>query len=203
MSVDEQDRSMSKGRGRTPAPRNRYSAISRSSCQIHVIGCGPARYDRAYGGQRVGRFLLPWVTEKGAFTGANQRHAGRFEVANHGTISSMKLAICRSKPRSPCCACSRNANSSGLEIRKTSQSTFEFSVEKAWLSKESEPRNGPRPTIANSERDLIEAALAESHGKVAGPDGAARKLGIARTTLESRIKSLRINQTKSVCKSEP
>src|ERR1700683_1981092 len=24
--------------------------------------------------------------EKGAFTGANQRHAGRFEVANHGTI---------------------------------------------------------------------------------------------------------------------
>ncbi len=26
--------------------------------------------------------------EKGAFTGANQRHAGRFEVANHGTIVS-------------------------------------------------------------------------------------------------------------------
>jgi transcriptional regulator with GAF, ATPase, and Fis domain len=28
--------------------------------------------------------------EKGAFTGAHQRHAGRFEVANHGTIGSAR-----------------------------------------------------------------------------------------------------------------
>jgi formate hydrogenlyase transcriptional activator len=69
-----------------------------------------------------------------------------------------------------------------------------FSVEKAWLHTESEPRNGLRPSITDREQELIEAALAESHGKVAGPDGAARKLGIARTTLESRIKSLRIDK---------
>jgi formate hydrogenlyase transcriptional activator len=69
-----------------------------------------------------------------------------------------------------------------------------FFVEKAWLHTESEPRNGLRPSITSRERALIEAALADSHGKVAGPDGAARKLGIARTTLESRIKSLGIDK---------
>jgi formate hydrogenlyase transcriptional activator len=69
-----------------------------------------------------------------------------------------------------------------------------FFVEKAWLHPGSEPRFGLRPSVTTRERELIEAALAESHGKVAGPDGAARRLGIARTTLESRIKSLRINK---------
>jgi formate hydrogenlyase transcriptional activator len=69
-----------------------------------------------------------------------------------------------------------------------------FSVDRAWLHTTSEPRFGLRPSITSRERELIEAALAESHGKVAGPDGAARRLGIARTTLESRIKSLRINK---------
>ena len=72
--------------------------------------------------------------------------------------------------------------------------TDTFSVEKAWLHIESEPRNGLRPSMTTRERELIEAALAETHGKVAGPDGAAQKLGIARTTLESRIKSLRIDK---------
>jgi formate hydrogenlyase transcriptional activator len=69
-----------------------------------------------------------------------------------------------------------------------------FFVEQTWLQTPSEPRFGLRPSVTTRERELIEAALAESHGKVAGPNGAARKLGIARTTLESRIKSLRINK---------
>jgi formate hydrogenlyase transcriptional activator len=69
-----------------------------------------------------------------------------------------------------------------------------FFVEKAWLHPESDPCLGLRPSMTTRERELIEAALAESHGKVAGPDGAARRLGIPRTTLESRIKSLRINK---------
>jgi hypothetical protein len=60
----------------------------------------------------------------GAFTGANQRHAGRFEVANHGTMFLDEIGV-PAKPRSPCCACSRNANSSGLEVRKASPWTFE------------------------------------------------------------------------------
>jgi DNA-binding NtrC family response regulator len=41
---------------------------------------------------------------------------------------------------------------------------------------------------------MIEAALRESGGRVSGPSGAAAKLGIHRTTLESRITSLKINK---------
>jgi formate hydrogenlyase transcriptional activator len=46
----------------------------------------------------------------------------------------------------------------------------------------------------NQERELIEAALAETKGRIAGPDGAAKRLGVPRTTLEYRIKSLRIDK---------
>jgi transcriptional regulator with GAF, ATPase, and Fis domain len=44
------------------------------------------------------------------------------------------------------------------------------------------------------ERELIEAALTETNGKVAGPDGAAAKLGIPRSTLDARIKQLNIKR---------
>ena len=49
---------------------------------------------------------------------------------------------------------------------------------------------------------MIEAALKESQGRVFGPTGAAAKLGIPRSTLESRIRSLRIdkNQFKAQAK---
>jgi len=40
----------------------------------------------------------------------------------------------------------------------------------------------------------IEAILKETRGRIAGPDGAAARLGIPASTLESRIKSLRINK---------
>jgi len=43
-------------------------------------------------------------------------------------------------------------------------------------------------------RNLIEAALAESNGKVAGPNGAAAKLGIPRSTLDLKIKQLNIKK---------
>jgi DNA-binding NtrC family response regulator len=46
----------------------------------------------------------------------------------------------------------------------------------------------------SQERAIIEAALAESGGKVSGPSGAAAKLGIAGSTLESKIKLLKINK---------
>jgi formate hydrogenlyase transcriptional activator len=46
----------------------------------------------------------------------------------------------------------------------------------------------------NQEREVIEAALAGSKGRISGPLGAADKLGMPRTTLESKIKSLRINK---------
>ena len=43
---------------------------------------------------------------------------------------------------------------------------------------------------------IIENALAGSRGRVAGPDGAAAKLGIPRSTLESKIRSLRIDKNR-------
>jgi DNA-binding NtrC family response regulator len=49
-------------------------------------------------------------------------------------------------------------------------------------------------TIADREREIIEAALAESGGRVAGPKGAAAKLGIPRQTLDSKIASLGIDK---------
>ena len=43
---------------------------------------------------------------------------------------------------------------------------------------------------------MIEAVLRECGGRVYGPSGAAAKLGIPRTTLESKIKSLKINKNR-------
>ena len=44
------------------------------------------------------------------------------------------------------------------------------------------------------ERELIEVALAQTMGKVSGLSGAAVKLGIPASTLESKIRSLKINK---------
>jgi formate hydrogenlyase transcriptional activator len=44
--------------------------------------------------------------------------------------------------------------------------------------------------------DIIEAALKESGGRVFGPTGAAAKLGIPRSTLESKIRSLKIDKNR-------
>lgn len=44
------------------------------------------------------------------------------------------------------------------------------------------------------DRELIDAALAEARGRVSGPLGAAVKLGIPPSTLESRIRSMNINK---------
>ena len=72
-----------------------------------------------------------------------------------------------------------------------------FSIDETWLQPET--RGDKRPvaltaTLANREREMIQAALEESRGRISGPSGAAGKLGMARTTLESKIKSLRINK---------
>jgi transcriptional regulator with GAF, ATPase, and Fis domain len=73
-----------------------------------------------------------------------------------------------------------------------------FWIDKAWLASVQPPRQelaGPLPdTLQNQERKMIETALAESKGKVAGPEGAAAKLGIPRSTLDWKIKQLRIRK---------
>jgi PAS domain S-box-containing protein len=75
-----------------------------------------------------------------------------------------------------------------------------FWIEKAWLVRAQPPRQelpGPLPdTLENQEKQIIETALAESKGKVAGPEGAAAKLGIPRSTLDSKIKQLNIKKHK-------
>ncbi len=76
-----------------------------------------------------------------------------------------------------------------------------FSVDEKWLKHESsqESRRGSIPDGALSrdrkrERAFIEAALADSEGRVSGPSGAATRLGIPRQTLESKIRSLGIDK---------
>jgi formate hydrogenlyase transcriptional activator len=232
--------------------------------------------------------------EKGAFTGANQRHAGRFEVANHGTIfldeigempGEAQVALLRvlqehefervggrqsipvdvrviaaTNCHLPAAVRSgkfrldlfyrlnvfpihvpplrerredilllskyfieRCAAKHGKRIRRVEKRTAEllegyhwpgnirelqnvieramifcdsdtFLVEQAWLRPEAEPCVGLQPSLINQERGLIEAALAETRGRIAGPDGAARRLGVPRTTLEYKIRSLGIDK---------
>jgi transcriptional regulator with GAF, ATPase, and Fis domain len=71
-------------------------------------------------------------------------------------------------------------------------------IDEEWLdSGETVPSSesiGLSSSLMSRERELIEAALGKSMGRVAGPNGAAGLLGIPRTTLESRIKSLQIDK---------
>jgi formate hydrogenlyase transcriptional activator len=234
--------------------------------------------------------------EKGAFTGANQRHAGRFEVANHGTIfldeigdmpgetqvallrvlqehefervgSSQSVPVdvrviaatncdlpaavrsgkfrldlfyrlnvfpihvpsLRDRPEDILLLAKyfidRYARMSAKRITRMESRTAEllqeydwpgnirelqnvieravilgdsetFSVDESWLQPEHESGAGLQPTLSNHQRQMIETALADSRGRVAGPGGAAAKLGLPRTTLESKIKSLHINKNR-------
>jgi transcriptional regulator with GAF, ATPase, and Fis domain len=76
--------------------------------------------------------------------------------------------------------------------------TENFSVDESWLSRRppaTEPKTlGLSKKPPSQEKTIIEAALAESGGKVSGPAGAAAKLGIPGSTLESKIKLLKINK---------
>jgi formate hydrogenlyase transcriptional activator len=232
--------------------------------------------------------------EKGAFTGANQRRAGRFEVANHGTLfldeigdmpaetqasllrvlqerefervggnrsipvdvrvlaatnSDLSAAVGSGEFRMDLFYrlnvfpihvpplrerredilllakyfIERYAANGGKRIRSVDKRTAQLleayhwpgnirelqnviqravilcrtetlAVEEAWLSSKPESLCEPQPPRSSGEKERIEAALAECRGRISGPNGVARKLGIRRTTLESRIKKLRINK---------
>jgi formate hydrogenlyase transcriptional activator len=232
--------------------------------------------------------------EKGAFTGANQRRAGRFEVANHGTLfldeigdmpAETQVALLRvlqerefervggnrSIPVDVRVIAATNCNLSAAvdseefrrdlfyrlnvfpihvpplrerrddilllakyfieryaanarkRIRSVDKRTAQLledyhwpgnirelqnviqravilcgtetlAIEEAWLSPRSTSRHDPQPQPGSGEKERIEAALAECRGRISGPNGAAGKLGMRRTTLESRIKKLRINK---------
>jgi formate hydrogenlyase transcriptional activator len=80
----------------------------------------------------------------------------------------------------------------------------ELSVDLRWLA--ASPSNVPSDapthpsskgnTLVEHERSVIESALEEAMGRVAGPFGAATKLGMPPSTLESKIKTLRIDKTR-------
>jgi PAS domain S-box-containing protein len=72
----------------------------------------------------------------------------------------------------------------------------EFSVDESWLSR---PPSASKPLaheLTSQEVQMIEAALAESQGRVSGPTGAAVKLRMPASTLDSRIKALNIDKRK-------
>src|SRR5579864_1058495 len=72
-----------------------------------------------------------------------------------------------------------------------------FALDEAWLKREL--RANPKPTgmlhgtLVKQEKQMIEAALAASQGRISGPSGAAAKLGLPSRTLDSKIKRLKIN----------
>jgi formate hydrogenlyase transcriptional activator len=75
--------------------------------------------------------------------------------------------------------------------------TETFVVDESWLRRESadSPRsNDGLSALGDREVQMIAAALAESHGRISGPSGAAAKLGIPRQTLESKIRRLGIDK---------
>lgn len=73
-----------------------------------------------------------------------------------------------------------------------------FWIDEAWLSNRQpsmrDSATSLTATLETQEKKIIEAALAESNGKVAGPTGAATRLGIPRSTLDRKILQLNINK---------
>jgi PAS domain S-box-containing protein len=78
--------------------------------------------------------------------------------------------------------------------------TETFSIDESWLPRQPLLMEAKSGTVVNrlrlQEKRVIEAALKESRGRVFGLSGAAAKLGIARSTLESKIRSLKIDKNR-------
>jgi len=80
--------------------------------------------------------------------------------------------------------------------------TETFSIDESWLPHQLQPFLMPKPTshtelsrrLEEQEKDMIEQALKVSRGRVFGTAGAAARLGMPRSTLESKIKSLKIEK---------
>ena len=76
-----------------------------------------------------------------------------------------------------------------------------FFVDESWLSRKPlacEPKGGPELSrkLAAREKEMLESALRECGGRVSGPSGAAIKLGIPGSTLDSKIRSLKIDKNR-------
>ena len=76
-----------------------------------------------------------------------------------------------------------------------------FSVDESWLSRQPLATGGRSPLdlsekLAAQEKEMIEVALRECGGRVSGPSGAAARLGMPRSTLESKIRALKISKNR-------
>jgi transcriptional regulator with GAF, ATPase, and Fis domain len=76
-----------------------------------------------------------------------------------------------------------------------------FSIDESWLplplpAPESKRHIELPRRLEAQEKNMIEGALKASRGRVFGPTGAAAKLGVPRSTLESRIKALKIDKNR-------
>jgi transcriptional regulator with GAF, ATPase, and Fis domain len=76
-----------------------------------------------------------------------------------------------------------------------------FSIDESWLpmppaATESKCQSELPRRLEEQEKNIIEEALKASRGRVFGPTGAAAKLGVPRTTLESKLKSLKIDKNR-------
>ena len=76
--------------------------------------------------------------------------------------------------------------------------TDEFTVDESWLpgGTVADSRLGLSGRLSAHEKDIVEEALRASGGRVAGPAGAAARLGLPRSTLESKIRLLKINKSR-------
>jgi formate hydrogenlyase transcriptional activator len=80
--------------------------------------------------------------------------------------------------------------------------TENFSVDESWLVRQpiaaEEPGKQPQMSrkLAAQEREMIEAALRECAGRVSGPSGAAARLGIPGSTLDTKIRALKIDKNR-------
>jgi formate hydrogenlyase transcriptional activator len=76
--------------------------------------------------------------------------------------------------------------------------TDEFTVDESWLSTKPAVDSRLRlpNTLAAHEKAIVEEALRATGGRVFGPTGAAARLGLPRSTLESKIRTLKINKSR-------
>ena len=84
-----------------------------------------------------------------------------------------------------------------VERALISSETGDFAVNQSWIPQEAfETPDSPPFTnaLTSHQKQMIETALAQTRGQVAGPGGAAAKLGMKSSTLESKIRTLNIDK---------
>ena len=89
--------------------------------------------------------------EKGAFTGADQARAGRFEEANGGTLFLDEVGRASGRRSRPsCCACSRSGSCGGWAARARSRSTCVSSPRRTATSRRNPSPGGSGRTSSSA-----------------------------------------------------